>query len=162
MDKCIYADLREHAADILDSDKMASEKNFMQHGTTSCYEHSIMVACMSVTLARRFRISVDERSMVRGALLHDYFLYDWHVPDKSHRLHGFTHPFAALKNAERDFELNAMERDIIVKHMFPLNPFLPKYKESVLVCLADKMCALKETFAFMGRKKTEEITNVLS
>ncbi len=161
-DKSIFAELQKYAEDILTSDGMESEKNFIQHGTTSCYEHSVMVACMSVKLADKFGISVDRKSLIRGALLHDYFLYDWHIPDKSHRWHGFTHPAAALKNAERDFQLNKIERNIILRHMFPLNMTPPVYKESMIVCIADKICALQETFSFLYRKKEEEIPNVLS
>ena len=82
---------------------------------------------------------------MRGALLHDYFLYDWHVPSETHRGHGFTHARTALHNASRDFTLDAVERDVIERHMFPLNPVPPRYRESVLVCLADKICAIGET-----------------
>jgi uncharacterized protein len=139
--------LLDHGQDILASPKMQTEKLFLQHGNVSCFEHSVAVAYMSLRLANRFRIKVDYRSLVRGALLHDYFLYDWHVADRSHRLHGFRHARKALLNARADFILNAKEEDIIVKHMFPLTPSLPKYKESVLVILADKWCAFCETFA---------------
>ena len=67
--------LFEHGGDILASREMQFEHIFMQHGTTSCYTHSVNVACMSLWLAERLRIRVDRRSMVRGALLHDFFLY---------------------------------------------------------------------------------------
>jgi uncharacterized protein len=73
-------------------------------------------------------------------------LYDWHENDKSHRLHGFHHARKALNNAKRDFELNKIEENMIFTHMFPLNLRIPKYKESILLCLADKKCAFKETF----------------
>ena len=91
------------------------------------------------------RLRVDERALVRGALLHDYFLYDWHDPDPSHRWHGFFHPQTALKNAERDFSVGDTERDMIAHHMFPLVPRPPRCRESALLCLADKLCALRET-----------------
>lgn len=139
--------LLDHGREILASPQMQMEKLFMQHGTVSCFEHSVAVAYTSLRLAESFRIKVDHKSLVRGALLHDYFLYDWHEADKSHRLHGFRHAKKALLNARADFTLNAKEEDIIVKHMFPLNPSPPKYRESVLVILADKWCALCETFA---------------
>ena len=54
--------------------------------------------------------------------------------------------FLAMRNADRDFTLNEIEKDIISKHMFPLTPFLPRHRESFIVCLADKWCALAETF----------------
>lgn len=135
-----------YASDILLSSRMQSEKRFIQHGTVSVYEHSLGVTCLCLIIAGKLHLRVDRRALIRGALLHDYFLYDWHVPDKSHRLHGFTHAGQALKNAEQDFELGDIERDMIEKHMFPLNVKPPKYKESVLLCVADKICAAREVF----------------
>lgn len=142
-----YLLVQRCGADILASSGMQREKSYRQHGGMSCYDHSVLVACMSVRLARRFHLRVAQADMIRGALLHDYFLYDWHVPDPSHRLHGFTHAGCALRNAERDFDLTDVERDVIAKHMFPMNPHLPRCRESVLVTLADKLCASREVFA---------------
>lgn len=143
--------LLKYGGDILHSVGMEREKRFMQHGTVSVYGHSVSVAYLSLYLARRFRITVDERALVRGALLHDYFLYDWHIPSEQNQWHGFRHARLALQNAERDFELGAIERDIIRKHMFPLNLALPRYRESVLVCVADKICATTETLSLPAR-----------
>ena len=130
---------------ILQSAGMEQEKGYIQHGAVSCYLHSFFVAYMSVWLAKRFRIRVHLRSLVRGALLHDYFLYDWHQKDPSHRLHGFHHPKTALGNAQRDYHLNWKEKNIIARHMFPLIPVPPQCREAWIVCLADKWCALGET-----------------
>lgn len=138
--------LRLYADDILSSSQLAKEKNFMQHGCVSVYSHSVSVSIMALILCRIFSIKADERSLVRGALLHDYFLYDWHKKDPGHKWHGFIHSRRALKNATRDFPLNKTEQDIILTHMFPLNlTLIPRRKESALVCLADKLCALHET-----------------
>lgn len=134
-----------YASDILLSQNMQSERQFIQHGTVSVYEHSVAVTCLCLMIVVKLQLKVDRRALVRGALLHDYFLYDWHVPDKSHRLHGFTHAARALRNAERDFYLGDIERDMIRKHMFPLNITPPKYKESIILCVADKICAARET-----------------
>ncbi|KIR02148.1 hypothetical protein P261_00962 [Lachnospiraceae bacterium TWA4] len=133
-------------SDILSTENMQLEKQFMQHGNISVFMHSVLVACLALKIAHYLHLKVDEQSMVRGALLHDYFLYDWHIPDKSHNLHGFTHAGVALQNANRDFDLNEIEQDVIKKHMFPLNITPPKYKESILVCIADKISAFLETF----------------
>ncbi len=117
---------------------------FIQHGGTSCLEHCVAVAYCALLIADRFHIKCDRKSLLRGALLHDYFLYDWHEKDASHRWHGFHHPEKALRNAERDFKLNTIERNIISRHMFPLTPIPPIYTESILVCIADKLCASYE------------------
>ena len=153
----LRAELKLRGAEILRADGMRAGKKFLQHGDVSVYEHCINVAFLSLYLAKRFGLSVDRRSLVRGALLHDYFLYDWHENDPSHRLHGFHHARRALENACREFPLNEREKDIIAKHMFPLNLRPPRYKESALVCAADKCCALLETF---GAETLREWTKV--
>lgn len=159
-------------------------KSFIQHGTTSVFEHTVSVAKYSLLMAialENIGCKIDRRSLVRGALLHDYFLYDWHEKNEYHNLHGFTHPGRAHNNAIMDFDLNETERDIIKKHMFPLTIVPPKRRESWLICLADKWCAICETFKIdissyiiyrinlhyelergtihIGRKKSEEKVN---
>ena len=52
---------------------MQREKRFIQHANVSTYDHSLHVAEMSLTLAHLFRFKLDEESLVRGALLHDFF-----------------------------------------------------------------------------------------
>ena len=100
---------------------------------------------IALRLADKWHVDVDRRSMVRGALLHDFFMYDWHDPGNLRLLHGFTHAKEALSNARKQFELNKVECDVIQKHMFPLNIALPKYWETVLVSAADKISAVLET-----------------
>lgn len=138
--------LRQYGGDILRSHGMAREKHFMQHGTVSVYEHSVAVALMCLQLARLLHLRTDKRSLVRGALLHDYFLYDWHIKEKGRPLHGTHHARRAMANAQRDFGLNHIEKNMILAHMFPLNLTLPRYRESVLLCTADKICAARETW----------------
>ena len=128
--------------------RLSLTRGFIQHGSVSVYDHVVAVACASVRAAdalERVGVHVDRASLVRGALLHDYFLYDWHDPDPSHKLHGFKHPFFALARAEEDFNLTDRERNIIVRHMFPLVPVPPTCREAWIVCMADKWCALAET-----------------
>ena len=137
--------------EIVNDERFLKEKEFIQHGNTSVYEHSIYVATTCVKIAKKFNIKVDEDALVKGALLHDYFLYDWHVKDKSHRLHGYTHANTALKNAKRDFKINKIEENMIKCHMFPLNLFsIPKYKEAKILCICDKLCAISETLPIKG------------
>ena len=139
--------LRVHARATLNTEKVQSMRGYLQHGDTTTLDHAIAVAYYSLMLDRKWNLNCDKSSLVRGALLHDYFLYDWHQPHKEYGLHGFTHPFTALRNAVQDFNLNAVERNIIARHMFPLVPIPPRYRESMIVCLADKFCSLNETFS---------------
>lgn len=131
--------------EVCKNSRMLKESKFIQHGTTSVFRHSVAVAYVSFWMVRQMKLSVDEASLIRGALLHDYFLYDWHEKDDSHKWHGFYHAEKALKNAMEDFDLNKVEKDMIRRHMFPLNLRPPKYKESRILCGADKVCSSKET-----------------
>ena len=138
------------ARQLAQAGRLGLTREFIQHGDVTVYAHVTSVARASLSFAERLDrvgVSVDRASLLRGALLHDYFLYDWHDPDPSHRLHGFRHPFFALARAEEDFELTPRERNIIARHMFPLVPVPPTCREAWIVCMADKWCALRETVA---------------
>ena len=100
-----------YGGDILRSSRFRSTRKNIQHGTVSVYEHSISVAGCSLKIMdglKSLGIRVRERELVRGALLHDYFLYDWHTRKSAKglkELHGFSHPEIALRNAGRDYRL---------------------------------------------------------
>ena len=142
---------KDDITEILNAPDMQKSKNYIQHGKVSVYSHSIAVAEYSCRFAKKMRIRVDFPSLIRGALLHDFFLYDWH--DEWPKLHGFTHPKAALENADRQFSLNKKEKNIIRKHMWPMTFInIPTCKEAWLVCLIDKYCSLMETFRIFKYK----------
>ena len=143
----ILKEIKEVLKELDEQGRMKHTQKYMQHSDISVYKHFISVAYTSVELAERFAWNVNRRELIRGALLHDYFLYDWHKQEVPHRFHGFTHPKTALRNAERDFDLSERECDIISKHMFPLTLVPPMHRESWIVSMADKYCALRETFA---------------
>lgn len=121
-------------------------KTFIQHGHITTYEHVMNVVCMSYELNKTLHLHADRRSLVLGAFLHDFYLYDWHDRSAHKRLHGFRHPVDALKNAKERFSLNRKEENIIVSHMWPLTlTRLPRCREAAIVCLSDKLCAAYET-----------------
>ena len=147
----------ELAFPTLATPRVALMAGYVQHGQTTTLEHVAAVAYLSLALVRWLGLHCDERALVRGALLHDYYLYDWHdhnaAPDN---WHGFTHPCHALRNAEKDFpDLTDLERDIIAHHMFPLVPSPPRHKEALVVSLVDKICSTAEVFARQPWHKAE-------
>lgn len=106
------------------------------------------MAKYSLAISEKLHISCSREELIRGALLHDYFLYDWHSREHVpiYKLHGFYHPGVALKNALEEYELTPRERDIIKKHMWPLTIMPPTCREAWIVTMADKWCSLLETF----------------
>lgn len=145
--RAIQRQIRENAPDILQSENFQRTRKHIQHGNMTVNDHVMDVARYSLALSDRLHIRCNRRELVRGALLHDYFLYDWHKPDMEnpHKLHGFYHPGKALRNASREYKLTEREKDIIKKHMWPLTVVPPACREAWIVTMADKWCSLMET-----------------
>ena len=143
----IQKEIEAEASDILQSSNFRRMKEYLQHGNVTVNTHVLTVARYSVILTDVLHIPCNRKELIRGALLHDYFLYDWHIPDKEkpHRLHGFYHPGVALRNASRDYVLTEREKNIIKRHMWPLTIVPPRYREAWIVTMADKWCSLLET-----------------
>lgn len=132
---------------IVHSEEFRRMKQYKHHLVGNTYEHSINVAYLCYRHYKRHKSKVDLNELIRGALLHDYFLYDRH--DKSDTehvrglVHGFMHPSRALANATHAYpDLTKTERDVIKRHMFPLTPIPPKTRCGWLVCFYDKVAAI--------------------
>lgn len=145
--------------EILSCDEIQQLAEYTQHLGTSRLEHSISVAWHSYRFSVRLGLNIDHQSLIRGALLHDFFLYDWrdHTGRKGGALHAFTHSREALNTAGRHFDLNKTERDIILRHMWPLTLIPPTKREALIVNLMDKYCTVKEVFQYRkSAVKTDE------
>lgn len=122
--------------------KMAS---FTMHNGNTTLQHVENVADVSFRIAEKLGIDIDVKALARGAMLHDYYLYTFKETKMSPYRHGISHPETALKNASKRHRLTEKETNIIRSHMWPMT-FLhpPMSREAVLVCLADKYCAVNE------------------
>ncbi|MCR5789513.1 MAG: HD domain-containing protein [Lachnospiraceae bacterium] len=130
--------------DLSHDERFQKLKDYTQHGNISTYTHCLRVAKRSFRFSIRLPFRVNEKELLKGALLHDYFLYDWH--NHGDKLHGYHHPNIAFRNAKRDFGLTRREQNIIKSHMWPLTlTHIPRCREAVIVCLADKICSIEET-----------------
>ncbi|HAZ97458.1 MAG TPA: HD family phosphohydrolase [Treponema sp.] len=133
--------------EICFTDKYLSMKEHIAHSDVSTYDHSVRVARECYKYAVTNEIDCDLKALVKAALLHDYYLYDWHKTPKF-TFHGFKHALTAARNAEKDYGLTPKEKNIIESHMFPLNPLhLPRCKEAWILIRFDRRCSLAEIFA---------------
>lgn len=129
--------------DIISNDTVQQMKNYKQHYETTCFDHCYIAAYYCYLICKKFNL--DYKSATRAAMLHDLFLYDWREKNGRKGFHAFTHGKLACKNACELFELNEKEKDIIIKHMWPVTIAFPKSIEGFILTFVDKYCALSES-----------------
>lgn len=151
------------AGDILRHPAFLKLRTLEHHGVhNSVYDHSVAVAELAYQIACRMRLSGDETvSVVRAALLHDFFGYDWHGAcfhryiqhfsgfQRLSRMHAFVHGPIAAHRARHIFGLNDRECDAIRCHMFPLAA-LPRTRIAWIITIADKVVASREMTTAAG------------
>lgn len=143
--------------DIFKNSTVKNMANFRQHYNSSCLQHCLEVSYISYKICKKLKL--DYVSAARAGLLHDLFLYDWRNSRKELNLssyHAFIHPKIALENSSKLFDLNEKEKDIIVKHMWPVTFFaFPKHMETFIITLVDKYSALKSAKDYYNSKIKE-------
>lgn len=141
-DEHVVLDILEEYMDSGNTDIM---KKYLHHADVTTFDHVMNVVYASYRMSKVLKLNVDVKSLVVGAFLHDYYLYDCKHEESRGKYHRYRHPKIALKNAEELYELNDKEKNIITSHMWPLTiTKLPKSKEAFLICLVDKYCAIGE------------------
>lgn len=158
------SEIQQLAGHILEHPRFQQLRLFEHHGPgNSVYDHSVAVAEAACAIARRMRLSGDETaSVIRAALLHDFFGYDWRGDRfrrylhrysgirRLLRMHAFVHGQIAATRARCTFGLSDAECDAIARHMFPLAA-MPRTRIAWIITLADKAVASREMAAAVGR-----------
>ena len=141
--------------ELITNETVQQMKNFRQHYQTSCYDHCYLAAYYCYIICKKYNL--DYHSATRAAMLHDLFLYDWRERQPTRKgLHAFTHGKTAMDNACQLFDLNEKEKEIILKHMWPLNIVPPRYAETYVVLFVDKYCAIMEAL-HLGKQSIKKI-----
>lgn len=141
--------------DMLQNSKVQMMKQYRQHYETTCFDHCLIASYYCYLSCKKRNL--DYKACARAAMVHDLFLYDWRKRQNGRKgFHAFTHGKTSYENASELFELNDKEKDIIIKHMWPVTFALPKYKESFILTLVDKRCALNETVCAMRTRYSQK------
>ena len=133
--------------DILENEEFSKLETIEHHGTNRLI-HSKRVSYYSYEVCKILHI--DYIAAARAGLLHDFFESKKERTKKDRILSFFTHPKKALKTANFHFELNDKEQNIIESHMFPAYITLPKYLESWVVSIVDKIIGTYEVLEKMS------------
>lgn len=152
-----YTEFYTIVQDLISNETVQKMKQYRQHYDTSTYEHCFYVAYISYKICKK--LGLNYKAAARAGMLHDLFLYDWRNSRKTLNLekpHAFIHPKIALDNASALFDLTKKEKDIIIKHMWPVTLKFPKYPESFIVTFVDKYSALQESFIFYNSFLTKK------
>ncbi|MBO4541269.1 MAG: HD domain-containing protein [Bacilli bacterium] len=141
---------------FLHDEKILRMKDIPMHRGSNCYLHSFRVARLAIKRALR-RKEADLDTILLGAILHDYYLYDWRVERDKMLFHARRHPHIAAENAERDFGIHEPVKRVIETHMWPFNlTHFPSSKEARIISWADKTIYWKEILTSKRRKAKEE------
>ena len=142
--------------DLLHNETVLKMKNFRQHYETSCFDHCLEASYFCYKICKKHKL--DYVSSARAAMVHDLFLYNWRErqPDRK-GLHAFTHGKTSYENACKIMEVNKLQKDMIIKHMWPLTIAIPRYKETFILTLVDKYCALSESYYEIKSKHSKKV-----
>ena len=118
--------------EFIHNETVQEMKKYRQHYETSCFDHCYMAAYYCFCICKKYQ------------------------PDRK-GFHAFTHGKKACENACKLFDLNEKEKDMIIKHMWPVTIEFPKSIEGFVLTLVDKYCALSESFdVFQTRLFTKQ------
>lgn len=144
-----YLDDKEYyniIKDIVNHEEFLKRKDFLHHENESVYEHSLKVSYVAYKIAKL--LGVDKEKAAIGGLLHDFYYEPWQdkLGKKSpfFKKHGFVHAKEALENSCKYFNkyMDKKTKNIILRHMFPLNIIPPRYIEAWIVTMADKYVSM--------------------
>ncbi len=129
---------------IMENEEFKKMDKIKHHNTTRL-DHSLKVSYYSYKIAKSLKL--DYQGVARGGLLHDF--YTEQISDCSKikdkiLLFSVKHPNEAVENSLEYFDLSEKEINIIKTHMFPIDYKIPKYAESWIVSLVDKVLSLGE------------------
>ena len=131
---------------FLFNEKILRMKEIPMHRGSNCYEHTFKVAKRAIHHCEKSKKkNINPEVVLVGAILHDYYLYDWRTDRSKIKTHAKQHELIAAENAIKDFGISKEIKEVIETHMWPINiKNYPKSREAKIVSINDKLVALFE------------------
>ena len=145
---------------ILLSEEFQKRLKFKHHHKSVFY-HSVLVSYGAYKFSLKRKC--NSKNCAIAGLLHDFYPFPWQYSSDLEKMdpiyienlkikrplfkkHGFTHAREALENTHKYFSEYTNERidNAILRHMFPLNIMIPRYAESWIITMEDKLVSIKE------------------
>jgi uncharacterized protein len=173
----MFNDWFEIVKPVLMHDEFQKRKLFFHHFNLSVWDHSILVSFNAYLYSLYF--TCDSRVCALAGLLHDFYPWTWQYNEELEELdggkylvelktkhplfrqHGFTHGKAASINYVKYFPELEDDRitNSIKRHMFPLTPIPPKYKEGMIITLVYKLNSSRElpTISYFAKTASSKL-----
>lgn len=153
IDSSFKSELEAIYQSFLKDERILKMKDIPMHRGSNCYVHSFRVAKLAIKRALK-KDNVDLKTLLIGAILHDYYLYDWRIEKDKKLMHVKKHPDVSIKNAVKDFNISKDSQEIIRRHMWPFNiDLFPNTIEARILTLADKTIYWKEELVSKKHKQ---------
>ncbi len=137
------------------------------HYNTTVSDHSIHVAIISAKICyylnkMGMHFAID--GVIRVSLLHDVGIVGARkktIKEMDGHCLAIYHPLKSVEIAENTLlDLTDREKNIIETHMFPLSQHFPKYKESWLIVISDKVAFTKDILGYKEQIRTKLCENI--
>ena len=147
MDGSIEEAIVKYGREIICSPDFRKTFEQTHHKCMTVGDHTLSVAVVALRLCKRFHIHDDQtlRNVITASLCHDLGIMGRDVKYSSNTQCYVAHPKDSVKiyqnlSGKKDKRI----QDSINRHMFPLKPLPPRYKEGWILTTADKISAVRE------------------
>lgn len=159
-----------YGSDIIKSDRFRKAQHVSHHIKFTVAVHSVEVAMYALLILRALKRrhlapKVDERDLVRAALLHDIGMTNDEVHDSPSYKKAFSHPREGLRIARDEFHLNKIQLNAIQRHMWPIGIIPPHHLTGWILTTADHMSSFNEGMAMLKaklRSRKEQVEDKLT
>lgn len=146
-----------YGADIIKSDRFKKAKRVQHHINYNVAVHSVEVAMYALLIVRCLKKHhlakrLDERDLVRAALLHDIGMTNDAVHGSPSYKKAFSHPREGFRIARDEFHLNKAQLKAIKYHMWPVGIIPPSNVIGWILTTADNMSSFNEGMSMLRNK----------